>query len=226
MQYVGGKHHLSKKIVEYMQPYFSSKQIYLEPFVGAVNVIIKVPDTIFRIGSDIDKDLITMWSALQYGWQPPEMITKEQYDYYRTHSVSDNFLKGYISYAASYRSKKWGGYTLDYKIGENYRGTLRKQKLLNNIAFFYADYRYWRHIENAVIFCDPPYYGTTDYKTKFDHELFWQTVWYWHLNNNVVFVTEYTMPDFMTILYEKEKTNSIGDNKFKKTEKLGVLEIY
>ena len=62
-------------------------------------------------------------------------------------------------------------------------------------------------LPNSVIYCDPPYKGTTGYVTDFDHDRFWA----WVRKQTVpVFVSEYSAPpDMKTVMaFRHVKTNS------------------
>ena len=78
-----------------MQNYIDSNDIktYIEPFVGGANIIDKIKCD-KKIGYDNNEYLISMWNALQKGYEPPGDITKEEYKYVKDHK--DEFSKEYI----------------------------------------------------------------------------------------------------------------------------------
>ena len=63
--------------------------------------------------------------------------------------------------------------------------------------------------------CDPPYQGTTGYKTgSFDHEQFFQWCRDMRVKGNVVFVSEYSAPDDFKCVWQGEiKTNFSSTRK-------------
>lgn len=79
-------------------------------------------------------------------------------------------------------------------------------------------------IENdSVIYCDPPYLKVIKKKrynnSYFNHNSFYD----WARKQNNIFISEYTMPDDFEVVYQKEKTCSLGLNNSTKTiEKLFV----
>ena len=79
-------------------------------------------------------------------------------------------------------------------------------------------------IENdSVIYCDPPYLKVIKKKrynnSDFNHNSFYD----WARKQNNIFISEYTMPDDFEVVYQKEKTCSLGLNNNTKTiEKLFV----
>ena len=80
----------------------------------------------------------------------------------------------------------------------------------------------------CIIYCDPPYEGTTSYKTgAFDHEKFWN--WCRMMSQyNTVFVSEYNAPSDFTCIWEGEiKTNFAskrGAATHNATEKLFTIK--
>ena len=72
--------------------------------------------------------------------------------------------------------------------------------------------------ENVVVYCDPPYIGTDEYISKFDHYQFYD----WCRNINVpVFISEYQMPEDFIEVYAVKKRCSLGTGNRKLTvEKL------
>ena len=77
-----------------------------------------------------------------------------------------------------------------------------------------------------MIYCDPPYQGTTKYATKgFDHEDFWQWCREMKAQGHTIFISEYNAPDDFKCVWEKEVINGFGGkaNSNKGTEKLFTL---
>lgn len=79
--------------------------------------------------------------------------------------------------------------------------------------------------ENSIVYCDPPYDGTTKYKDAFDHQKFW--TWVRQISKtNKVFVSEYNAPDDFECIWSKvvtcTMTKNIGSNK--KIERLFILK--
>ena len=69
--------------------------------------------------------------------------------------------------------------------------------------------------ENAVVYCDIPYRGTSEYVTDFDHEKFYD----WARNAPFrVYISEYTMPEDFSVVWEKAHISTLSaTNNSKKT---------
>lgn len=191
--------------------------MYYEPFVGGANMIDKIKCE-NRIGNDIHKELIAMWNELQKGWIPPNHITEEEYI-----SVRDNkekypdYYVGFVGYHATFGSKYFAGYARSFKAdgithrdqsNEAYRNTMKQVPNIMDVLFTQGDYKEYR-IKNAVIYCDPPYQGTTKYETKFylhdylklGHKKLW---WYIEQNDYNLYYVENEMYTEYRKIGEKE----------------------
>lgn len=110
-------------------------------------------------------------------------------------------LSVFVAIGCSFGGKYWGGYARrkEGKPQHNYaRGAVRSidKKLAKlegkNIKFSDIDYRDIEILSGDVIYCDPPYVGTTGYRTgEFNHSEFWQ----WAevvAESNPIYVSEFT----------------------------------
>ncbi|WP_170313559.1 DNA adenine methylase [Lacrimispora amygdalina] len=197
MQYFGGKQRIANEIIKTLTEYADKDQTLVEPFVGGCNVISKMRGE--RYCYDINEYLIEMYKAIQNGWIPPKCITKEQYDHIKENKDYDKALTGFVGIGCSYSGKWFGGYAKN-NTGRNYclnaHNSIMKQKDdIMGINFLACDYRDLVH-NSCLIYCDPPYKGTTQYSIsgKFDTSEFWDTIRKWSKNNTVI-VSEYTAPD-------------------------------
>lgn len=81
------------------------------------------------------------------------------------------------------------------------------------------DYRNLKFRPNSIIYCDPPYQGTADYNTRFNHNDFCD----WCLRqDNPVYISEYNMPSqFIQVeKYAHRSTLSASNNRKKTIEKI------
>lgn len=239
MKYMGSKSRIAKYIVPILQKYIDDNNIlqYCEPFVGGCNIIdkIKCPN---KQGSDINKYLIALLNHVKKDLPLYEEISRELYnkarEAYKNQALEfENWELGAIGFLASYNGRFFnGGYAqptyeqtksgLRYRdyYQESKRNILKQAPNLKDITITYQDYKDI-NLTNSLIYCDPPYNGTTGYNVKkFNHEEFWKTMRKWS-DNNIVIISEINAPDDFECIWEKEVSRSIRTtNKSKATEKL------
>ncbi len=159
--------------------------------------------------SDANKAVVTMWREACNGWVPPDTLSEEEYAEIKARQDADGPLTAFAMVGCSF-SGKWGagfarGRSENYPL-EAKRGVQRKAKMmrLNTPTFRACDYRDVQPVD-SVIYCDPPYEGTTGYGgvSAWDSEAFWDAVREWSTRGNTVFVSELNAPDDMKCVWEK-----------------------
>ena len=219
MIYMGSKNRLSKQIVPIIQNYIDKGcNGYLEPFVGGANIIDKI-ECDNKIGSDIDKYVISVLIGLQQGIEPPKEVSKEFYiDVKNNPDKYSDFITGYIGYELSFGAKWFGGYAKrdDAKHrGDiySYKSCMKQAPNLKGIHFRTASFLDYSNLHGYVIYCDPPYKNTTKYKTgEFPYEQFYQ--WCREMSkDNVVIISEYSMPDDFDCIWEKQVKITFDSNR-------------
>jgi DNA adenine methylase len=232
---MGSKARLSKDISPIINKIIKEQNIntYIEPFVGGCNMMehIKCEN---KIGADNNEYLIDMWKSLQDGWNPPEKLSREMYNDIKQNK--DKYGKALVviaGFCATYNAKWFGGYAgvVHTKINtyRNYYDeairNIQKQMLnLMNVEFINTDYTYFTDYKNALIYCDPPYQGTTQYgyNKDFDYDKYYEWVRVMS-KNNIVLISEYNAPDDFINIYEKTLTTTLDKNSRKKDiEKLFI----
>lgn len=232
MKYMGSKNRFAKELLPIILKDRTHEQWYIEPMVGGANIIDKVDGN--RLGSDFNEYLTEMWLALTSGWTPKEHYTKDEYiDIKNNKENYPKYLVGYVGINCSYSGKWFGGYAgitqtkggvRDYQI-EAFKNVTKQLKNLRDVVFQYSDYKNLRIPKNSVIYCDPPYEGTTKYKDDFNHTEFWEWCRTKAKEGHKVFVSEYNAPKDFKCVWEKQVKSSlsangkIGGNKIS-TEKL------
>lgn len=228
MQYMGSKSKMFKYIYPIIKKEISKENIWIEPFVGGCNMIDKVKDFPVKFGIDNNFYLISMWKALQEGWKPPTTLTRQEY-----HNVKDNKkdyspeLVGFAGFLCSFGGKWFNGYAFNNK-GDNYalRGSnvlLKQVPLIKDIFFVCSDYSKIKIYDNSIVYCDPPYENTTNYKDTFNHKNFWN--WCRKVSEtNRIFISEYSAPsDFTCILTVEHKTILNKNSQDLRIEKLFTI---
>lgn len=226
MRYLGGKARIGKKIAVILDDYINRNNAdYYEPCVGGGWVTSYLQTKGPKYLSDINEDLILLWQALQKGYIPPEYISEEEYK--AAKSLEPSAYRGFVGFACSWGGKWFGGYARGE--GRNWASegsrSLQKKIVKINNAIFQHKSIYDIRPKNAVIYIDPPYFGTTEYKDKFDHNVFWPYIREISQDNKV-FVSEYIAPDdFKCVAAFNTKTdlNVRGDQKEPRIERLFTI---
>lgn len=234
MKFIGSKSKLAKDIIPFLKPYLAKASLYIEPFVGGCNMIDKIEHP-NRQAFDGNPNLIAMWQELVYSeFDLPETITKEQYAFIKSNRDKGYFsppFLGFVGHNCSFSGDWFAGYAgtgeKRNRCLEAKKNILKQLKGLKGVVFKHNDYKNLPLYNNAVIYCDPPYYEGFKYKGStygFDHEHFWK----WcreQAKSNVVFVSDYYAPDDFELIWQKEVTvNANQKNKKKAIEKLFKLE--
>lgn len=229
MKYMGSKARHAKEILRVIEPYRKPDQAWVEPFVGGANMIDKV-EAPLRIGGDFNEYVIALFQALQEGWEPPKALTEDEYQYYSKFRDTENkAMVSYVGFPCSYGAKWFGGYcrskdgNRDY-VGEAYRNVTKQLPLIRDVIFLHGSYDELPIPDDSLIYCDPPYEGTTKYRDDFNHGKFWQ--WCRDMSDagHTVFISEYNAPADFVAIWEKTVNSSLTKNTGgkKATEKLFV----
>lgn len=230
MVYMGSKNRIAKELIPIITKDLKPNQWYVEPFVGGANMIDKIEHP-YKLGADNNKYLIALLEAVQNGQELPEHITKDEYIAVKTNK--DNYpdwYVGFVGFICSFKAKFFGGYsgycTTKTGIQRNYIkehiNNILKQNL-DGIKLVCSSYDALDIPANSVIYCDPPYNGTTKYKDSFDSDAFWQWCRDKAKEGHTVYVSEYNAPEDFKCIWEK-KINSNLDNTTKTaTEKLFTI---
>ena len=220
MKYMGSKNRHAKELLPIILKDRGPEQCYVEPFVGGCNMIDKVEG--YSILNDKHSFLIKMWQAVGRGWTPPDFIGEGLY-----HEAKNNVSKlppeliGYIGFSMSFGGKWFGGYRRD-KAGtkgcienmktqsrRSYNAMLKQAEKLQDVIFYNVDYWMMYIPLNSIIYCDPPYAGTTKYKDGFDHDTFWQWCREMVRVGHTVFISEYNAPEDFECVWEKTVNNTL-----------------
>ena len=209
---------------------------WVEPFIGGGNMMSKVvqitefdrPELgIFfgnKIGNDINPYLIRMFQALQKGWIPSDFYNEEVYKLARNNSklcfnpsLFEAAEIGFIGIGCSYSGKWFGGYARGNSNNgkprnytkESKDNLLEQKKYLQNVFFCEGDYTDFNFPINSIIYCDPPYFNTTKYKSSIEYNNFWEWCEKQELKGHRVFVSEYNAPNNWKCIWQKEVCSSL-----------------
>ena len=254
MKYMGSKARIAKQLLSIILEEVNNKGFthWVEPFVGGCNMIKNVPDTMVRLGFDNNKYLIAMYQHLQqHGFDFPNTIDKPHYNnvrsYYNNNGsylgvngrtlvpFKDSYV-GWVGFMASTNGRFFdGGYSgiSKTKIGternyidESIKGLKKEFDLIQDVNFQTKSFEEL-DFKDCIIYCDPPYKGTKTYNTSknFDYELFYDWCRKQSIHN-LVFVSEYTMPDDFIEVWSQEVKSSLSANGVIGGNKTSVEKLF
>lgn len=202
-------------------------QPWVEPFVGGANMIDKVDGV--RIGGDSNAYLIDMWCQLQKGWVPPSFVSEDEWRKVKE-EMDASYEKYYIAFVrlgCSFGADWNGGYARNVRkdkpnaeelnrttksyCGQSQRNLLKQVPKLDGVDFFCRKYNELKIPPMSLIYCDPPYEGTTKYKDDFDHAKFWQWCRDMSSAGHTVFISEYNAPSDFKCVWEQEINNTLNN---------------
>ncbi len=225
MQYMGGKARQAAHIVPIILEHATDCAHYLEPFIGGASIFSRVaphfPGKAW--GSDTHPDLVLMWQAARDGWVPPTELAREEYAELR-HAES-SALRAFAGFGVSFGGKWFGGYAEtrngpDY-CGLSHRGVIKKAAGMAHARIIHEDYRDLYPHKGWLVYCDPPYAGTTGYGARFDSAEFWATMREWANAGATVLVSEYNAPDWAEQVWERQAYGSLNkSSNLRPVEKL------
>lgn len=237
MKYMGSKARIAKSILPIILAGRKADQWYVEPFAGGMNSICEVNGN--RLANDNHFYLIQMWKELVSGWEPPAVVTRNEYSHIKANKGSyPPYLVGWVGFNCSYSGKWFGGFAgrtrtktgaiRDYQ-SEAIRNVMAQSKKLSNCAFSCTSYNQLLIPPESIIYCDPPYKGSTQYFQSFDHSLFWQWVRNVSQQGHRIFVSEYAAPSDFRCIWQKQLASSLSANgksggSVISTEKLFILD--
>lgn len=216
MKYVGSKQRISKEIAPIIQSYIDNMceycNGYWEPFVGGANMIDKI-DCAHKYGSDAHKYLIALLRHIQRTTDDlPNTITEAEYNAVRQNmSGYPDWYVGLVGFC-TFGAKWFGGYPRGFKAdgvtsrditNEAIRNIKKQATNLKDVEFYCRTFQECNtSLYNFVVYCDPPYRGTTKYVTEdFPYDEFY--AWRRRLaKHNVVLVSEYWMPDDFECIWQ------------------------
>lgn len=224
MQYMGSKNRIAKHILPIMLADADKHNIktWVEPFVGGANMIDKVPDSYARIGIDCNPHTIAALLAIRdFVDILPDYISREQYN--RIKGAPAEPLTSWSRFVCSFGGRFENGYAVDNRRGGvNFaqvgkRNALKQSPKIQSVEFICASYLDYKPI-NSLVYCDPPYQGTTGYKTgAFNHEEFFEWCREAANKGNIVYISEYNAPDDFELVWQGEIKTNFSSTRTKAT---------
>ena len=236
MIYLGGKTRIAKEILPLILADRKEGQYFVEPFCGGCNVTANVPGN--RIANDSNEYLIAMFIGLLSGENYPEQISPELYNDVKScfRAGSDKYdpgFMGWVGFMASYRGTFFRGYSgsIVTAKGESHdfipravRSIVKQIPKLQGVEFRSGDYKSLQIPEESIIYCDPPYMNTAEYRCGLNHDEFWQWCRERVYDGHKVYISEYQAPGDFVKIWEKPLQNNMSSDKRKATEKLFIYK--
>lgn len=221
MKYMGSKRKHVISIINNIQIHNIKGKIWREPFVGGGNIIERIKWCDYRIGSDINENVI---NALKIIRDSPHKLPKNNKEFteedYNKLKTTESWLKPFAGFAYSFGAKWMGGFCRGENINgiprdyveEAYNAAIRQSKLIKNVELIHSDYKDLKIKTNEIIYCDPPYRDTCGYdKINFNHVEFWDWCLWVSKKGNMIFISEYQAPDAFVSIVEKQNVCSSLD---------------
>ena len=129
MQYMGGKSRISKQIAEILNSAIDKDTPFVSLFCGSCAIESKVQADV-KILNDKHPYLIAMWQALQNGWMPPDVVTKEEYYHVKANMDENPALTGFVGFGCSFGGVWFSSYAHN-KRGDDYCGQAKRGVMKN-----------------------------------------------------------------------------------------------
>jgi DNA adenine methylase len=212
MQYLGGKTRIAKQLAALIDSVREPGQWVWDPFCGGLSMSVALSEKGPVWSTDINPALISLYRAVQNGWQPPSSVSKEEYEAAKALPDS-NPLKAFCGFCAAFGGKYFGGYARGE--GRNW-ACEGKTGLLRDLPILSADVGCLDFCDveprplEALLYLDPPYKGTTGYAAAraFDSALFFAQALRWAAFTHV-FISEYACPVGVCV-WETQKAKSVA----------------
>lgn len=171
-----------------------------------------------------------MYSAIQGGMELPDELSEEEYLHIRNNKDENKALTGFVGFGCSFAGKWFGGYARN-RDNHNYckgskNSLMDKMSTMQDVKFVWRDYK-TLNPNGLLIYCDPPYKGTTKYTgtPEFSSEDFWNKMREWSINNDV-YISEYSAPDDFECVLEIPTRTNIRDKSGGVSERVDKLFTY
>lgn len=103
---------------------------------------------------------------------------------------------------------------------------LNQVKNIKGIQFKNSSYDELEIPNNSIVYCDPPYDGTTQYKDSFDSSKFWQWCREKAKQGHQIFISEYNAPDDFECLWQQEVKSSLSANGITGGNKVSIEKLF
>ena len=228
---MGSKARIAKEILPIMLKKAKDNNIttWVEPFVGGANLIDKVPSFYNRIGYDYNNHVIQAMCAIRdMADFLPEKLSEE--DYKKIKGTPPEPITSWLRFVGSFAGKFEAGYAREkgsneYTFITRGKNNAKKQsKAIQGVQFIQSNYKDILFENPSLVYCDPPYEGTTGYNKTINHKEFWEWCRNLTKQGHIVFVSEYNAPDDFVEVWKKEIQTNFDANRT--DSKVAVEKIF
>jgi DNA adenine methylase len=232
MQYLGSKRAIAKNILPIILRDRKKGQTYVEPFLGGANTFYQVDGP--KIGNDINPYLIALWEGVRSGRSLRDFsysrerfnLHKERWYNNRSNSL---FVTAAYGYIPTYSGLFYDSFCIHNAKGTDYinqRITSIEKQIngMKDAVLYNANYYEIPIPDNSIIYADPPYKNTVQYKgsKNFDSESLYDWLQVLHWLGCRVYLSEYTAPKYFTKIWEKPILSTFGGG----SNKLRIERLY
>jgi len=226
MKYMGSKNRIAKHLLPIMVEAAEKAGIttWVEPFVGGAGMTDKVPDSFERIGYDLNPHTIAALIAIRdMVDELPDSVSEAEYKALK--GAQPHPITSWIRFVCSFGGKFENGYARELGsdaatfCGYGKRNAKKQSPKIQGVVFECMSYQDV-DVTGALLYCDPPYQGTTGYKTgAFDHKAFFDWCRKMKAKGNIVFVSEYNAPDDFKCVWQGEVKTNFSHGRSEATHK-------
>lgn len=204
MRYMGGKSRIAKQLAEVIDRYRQPGQLVWDAFCGGLSMSVALSKNGPVWSTDACVPLISLYRAVQNGWDPPTEVSLEEYRAAKELPDTDP-MKAFCGFGCSFGGMWFAGKAAPRTAGA---GSAKLYSMEGSSArILKRDCARGMHIDvvdflavepqstAALLYLDPPYSGTQSYDgvPPFDHARFAERVGGWAQHTHV-FVSEYAFP--------------------------------
>lgn len=207
MQYMGGKTRIAKQIAAEIDKVRKPGQLVWDAFCGGLSVSVTLSKNGPVLASDACLPLISLYKAVQDGWDPPTEVSKETWQAAKLLPDTDP-MKAFCGFGCSYGGLWFSSYArnrpITRKTGES-AGYAKPATTSRNLILRRTNtVKNIDHIDfinvvpttsYPIIYCDIPYENTEPYPgtNEFNRSEFMVKINEWSKYSHI-FISEYNFP--------------------------------
>lgn len=222
MRYLGGKSRIAKQLAEVIDRYRQPGQLVWDAFCGGLSMSVALSKKGPVWSTDACVPLISLYRAVQRGWDPPTKVSKETWQAAKALPDADP-MKAFCGFGCSFGARWFQGYAADPNGTRNRDGVPSNfakgvaAKLPGEVRGLNLSVVDFIAVEpqptSAVLYLDPPYENCKPYEggPRFDRVTFVERVQGWARHTHV-FVSEYSFP-IGECVWERAQTTTVCRDK-------------